>query len=86
MQKENYELSNHAKEVMEERNISYEILERTLFDPMLIEKDKFDSDLEHRLSSIPENENRVLRIIINILTIPIKVVTLFYDRRMRGKL
>lgn len=53
---------------------------------MLIEKDKFDFDLEHRFRSIPENENRVLRVILNIITIPIKVVTLFYDRRMRGKL
>jgi hypothetical protein len=35
---------------------------------------------------IEENENRVLRVIVNIMSIPIKIVTLFFDRRMKGKL
>jgi hypothetical protein len=45
-----------------------------------------DSDLEHRLGKIDEFEGRVLRVIVNPQLEPIRVITAFFDRAMRGKL
>ncbi|SPD76312.1 conserved hypothetical protein [uncultured Desulfobacterium sp.] len=42
--------------------------------------------LEHRLAVISECENRVLRVIINPHTNPVRVITLFFDRKIRGKI
>ncbi|MDX1958342.1 MAG: DUF4258 domain-containing protein [Leptospiraceae bacterium] len=81
-----YELSEHAKLVIEERNISKIHLERTLQNPDLVYIDEMSLDLEHRFKVIQENENRVLHVIVNILSIPIRVVTVFFDRRMKNKL
>ena len=61
-------------------------MEQTLFEPKLKYVDEIQNELEHRLKPIEENENRVLRVIVNIMSIPIKIVTLFFDRRMKGKL
>lgn len=61
-------------------------MERTLFEPKLKYVDENQNELEHRLRPIEENENRVLRVIVNIMSFPIKIVTLFFDRRMKGKL
>jgi hypothetical protein len=71
---EEYELTNHVKVVMKERNIPIKYLEDTISEPMLIEVDKNDMNLQHRLKPIKENENRVLRVIINRVASPIKVV------------
>ncbi len=57
-----------------------------LASPQRIETDTTDPALEHRLAEISECENRVLRVIINPHTNPIRVVTLFFDRKIRGKL
>jgi len=81
-----YELTKHARDVLEERDIPIEFLERALKYPELIEPDRYDNDLEHRLIKIPENANRILRIIINIRATPIRIISVYYDRTMRGKL
>jgi hypothetical protein len=68
------------------RNIRLEWLERVIEQPQLIEVDAMDSDLEHRLGKIDEFEGRVLRVIVNPQLEPIRVITAFFDRAMRGKL
>jgi len=43
-----------------------------------------DSQLVHHLARIPEQENRVLRVVLNPLASPVRVVTAFFDRKMKG--
>ena len=81
-----YTLTQHTRNALTKRKIALEWLERTLADPMLVEPDLVDRDLEHRLAAIPERDNRVLRVIVNKSAKPTRVVTLFFDRKMRGRL
>ena len=81
-----YILTQHARDALAKRKIDVEWLERTLAHPKRIEPDKTDPALEHRLAIISERGDRVLRIIVNKSESPILVVTLFFDRKMRGRL
>jgi uncharacterized DUF497 family protein len=81
-----FELTQHARDALMKRNISMELLERVLALPQRIERDATDAMLEHRLAAISEHGDRVLRVIINRHTTPIRVVTLYFDRKMRGRL
>ena len=81
-----YELSQHALDVLEEREIPHVWLERIINSPQRIEPDPDDVALEHRLGRITEHENRVLRIVVNKTVRPIRIVTLYFDRAMRNKL
>jgi len=83
----NYALSKHAKKVLAEREIQLEWLERTLREPVLRRPDPDDSSLERRYWwAIPEFEGRVLRVLVNVAIEPVRVVSVFFDRSMRGKL
>jgi hypothetical protein len=83
----NYELTAHAQESLNKRNnIRLEWLERVLEQPQLVEADAVDSALEHRLGRIDEFDRRVLRVILNSQVEPVRVITVFFDRAMRGKL
>ena len=81
-----FELTQHAKETIEERKIPISYVERVIKNPELIHLDVNDTHLEHRLGVIEEYEDRVLRVIINKNTKPIKIITAYFDRKMRGKL
>jgi len=81
-----YTLTQHARDAMGKRNIPVEWLERVMEMPQARAPDAVDSDLEHRLAAIPEYQNRVLRVIVNLRIIPEKVVTMYFDRNMKGKL
>ena len=82
----NFKLTHHAENALAKRKIELEWLERVLAFPQRIEPDATDPMLEHRLAVISECENWVLRVIINPHTNPIRVITLFFDRKIRGKL
>ena len=82
----NYEMTEHAKDALAKRKILVEWLENALASPQRIEPDATDAALEHRLAVIPEHGNRVLRVVVNIQATPERVVTLFFDRKMKGKL
>jgi hypothetical protein len=81
-----FELTQHARDALVKREISMEWLERVLRFPQRTEPDGTDPMLEHRLGVIPEHGDRVLRAIINPHTTPIRVVTLYFDRKMKGRL
>lgn len=81
-----FELTKHAEDVILERKIPIDYIERVLDNPELKEIDANDMELTHYLLKIPENDNRVLRVIVNIKHIPTLVITAYYDRTMRGKL
>jgi hypothetical protein len=54
--------------------------------PTLVEADKNDRSLEHKLANIPDYGGRVLRVIINPNERPVLVITAYFDRNMKGKL
>jgi len=81
-----YQLSQHARDVLEEREVPVAWLERVLEAPQRVEPDPDDDELEHRLGRIAEHGNRVLRVVVNKTVRPARVVTLYFDRAMRNKL
>lgn len=81
-----YELTQHAQEVIAERGIRPEWLERVLESPGRTHNDPLDENLEHRFGKIKEYGNRVLRVVINKGSRPIRVVTAYFDRKMKEKL
>ena len=82
----NYTLSNHAKRVLAEREISIAWVERTLAEPELRQAEPGDPALERYFRRIPEFGGRILRVVVNVSTSPNHVVSVFFDRRMKGKL
>jgi hypothetical protein len=81
-----YELTDHARTAIAERGISRDWLERVMADPQKTEPDAQDANLEHRLGVIKEHDGRVLRVIINTGTDPVRVVTAYFDRAMRNRI
>ncbi|MGH9898473.1 MAG: DUF4258 domain-containing protein [Pyrinomonadaceae bacterium] len=82
----NYELTQHARDVMVERQILLEWLERVLARPELIEASTIDPKLESRFGRISEVDNRVLRVVVITQVVPERIVSVYFDRRMKGKL
>ncbi|MEP6663013.1 MAG: DUF4258 domain-containing protein [Verrucomicrobiota bacterium] len=79
-------MCQHAKDVLAEREIPVAWLERILNSPMKTEPDRDDAELEHHLGPIAEHGNRILRVVINKHANPVRVVTIYFDRAMKGKL
>jgi hypothetical protein len=82
----NYELTEHARHVLDERRISLVWMERVLTSPALIQPSPTDPDLENRFGGIAEFGDRVLRVVVNTQVVPERVVSVYFDRRMKGKL
>ena len=81
-----YELTKHAHRAIEERGIAIEWMEQTLGSPELILPDPSDPTVEQRYRKIPEFAGRVLRVAVNVTVEPHRVVSVFFDRTMKGKL
>lgn len=81
-----YELSGHARTVISERGIQPEWVERVLDRPDLVREDRDDAELEHRLGVVKEHGGRVPRVMINKTTTPVRLVTAYFDRAMKGRL
>jgi hypothetical protein len=81
-----YVLTIHAADALGKRKIQREWLERALNTPGRTVPDPVDPALEHRLAIIPEHDNRVLRVLVNTHVNPVRVVTVYFDRTVRGKL
>ena len=75
------ELSIHYKEMLNERQIKPEWAEATLETPDRTER-KSDGTV-HYIKQIHENEERWLRVIVNEVVNPNKIITAFFDRRLR---
>jgi Domain of unknown function (DUF4258) len=81
-----YELTEHARESLRTRSvIRLEWIERVLTRPAGVEPDRVDPLLQHRLGRIDEYGGRVLRIVVNPSHTPVRVITVYFDRRMRGR-
>jgi hypothetical protein len=73
----------HAKNMLKERNIDSEWVDRTLSEPLFIEKR--EDGTTHYLKPIIENGERILRVVTISETNPWRIVTVFFDRRARRK-
>lgn len=81
-----YELSIHAAKAAAERELPLEWIERALFSPERTEPDRNDAEVEHRLRRIEEFGGRVLRVVVNFVVVPPRVVTVYFDRTQKRKL
>ena len=81
-----FELSIHAKRSILRRAIPLEWVERALMAPQKTENHEKDPDLKRHWKEIPEISNRVLHIVVNYSKNPVRIVTAYLDRGMRGKL
>jgi len=80
-------LSKHAQEKFsekfaEEARVDIELIRQTILGPDLTEKDKNDARLVHCIKKFGD---RYLRVIFKEEKEVIKVITFFYDRRMKKK-
>ena len=80
-----YELTDHAAGVIAERDIDITSVVRVLAKPDRTESDRSDPTLTHALGRIAERDDRVLRVVYNALVNPPRIVTIYFDRRQRGK-
>lgn len=81
-----YELSDHAREVILEREIETTWVVRILKQAERTEADRDDPELMHALGRIAERDDRVLRVVYNPSVNPPRIVTVYFDRRQRGRI
>ena len=80
------EFTKHALHAMTERAIPMEWVEWVVAEPALRERDLDDPEVERFFRRIPEQGERVLRVAVNTRVAPWRVVSVFFDRNMKGKL
>lgn len=78
--------TRHAARAMEERSITRAWVESTVAEPDLRTADPNDPEVERFFRRISEFGDRVLRVVVNTHVAPWRVVSVFFDRSMRGKL
>lgn len=77
------ELTQHAIDAMNERLIALEWVEDAVSEPELRTPDPADPELERFYRRIPPRDDRVLRVVVNTRFAPWRIVSVFFDRRMR---
>jgi len=80
---ERFVYSDHAKEMLRERNIESEWVERTIIDPDAVESDPKHADRVRAFRALPERDGRVLRVVYVGSGEAYRVITLFLDRSRR---
>ena len=77
------EFTRHAVQVMAEREIAVEWVERAVAGPTLRAPDPNDPEVERFYRRIPERDGRALRVVVNTHKAPWRVVSVFFDRNAR---
>ncbi|MFO8033864.1 MAG: DUF4258 domain-containing protein [Candidatus Bipolaricaulota bacterium] len=75
------ELSQHAKQVLRERSIDKTWVRKAIESPDRVETGEDGNT--HYIKSIAEQGERFLRVVVNTHVTPQRVVTAFFDRRLR---
>jgi Domain of unknown function (DUF4258) len=78
-----FQLSAHALYQMQERNIKASWLEETLSRPEQLLPIADAHGNTHYLKQIPDFGHRWLRVVVNPNVDPKRVVTIFFDRRVK---
>lgn len=73
--------TTHAKTMMQERLIQETWITSTVQEPDLVEERRDDE--RHFLKQIPGSGGKFLRVIVNPSVSPLRVITVFFDRRMQ---
>ena len=81
-----YALTEHARQVITARKIAIEWVERTLIKPALVQSDPGTAGLSRLYCPIVEMEGRVLRVVVDLQATPVRIISVFFDRTMKGKL
>ena len=79
-------MTQHARDVLQERQISVAWMERALRQPALNLPSQSDPSVESRFVRIPEFGNRAPRVVVNKQAVPERVISVYFDRGMKGKL
>lgn len=82
--REPIQFTPHALEMLKERGIAKEWVDRALASPAQTET-RADGTV-HYLSPVPERGGRVLRVVVNPEHDPPLVVTVFFNRRVGRKI
>lgn len=80
---ESVEYSKHAQDIIKERNINEEWVSQTINFPDYFEKGIDYND--HYFKAIEEFGGRFLHVIVNPHVSPKRIITAFFDRRVKGK-
>ena len=80
------EYTRHAAHAMDERMILRNWVESAVAEPTVRMPDPDDPEVERFFRRIPEHGDRVLRVAVNTRVAPWRVVSVFFDRSMRGEL
>ncbi len=80
------DFTRHAVHAMEERMIPREWVESAVAEPALRTSNPNDPEVERLFRRIHEQGDRVLRVAVNTRVAPWRVVSVFFDRSMRGEL
>ena len=75
--------TKHFAVVLRARDIKREWVNTTILQPDKVED--YDDGTRHYIKQIPEFNNRWLRVIVNVMSVPEKRVTAFFDRGLRRK-
>jgi hypothetical protein len=74
-----FEWSQHASEMVKERKLRQEWIIEAISHPESTEDHR---DSTHYIKRIPEHGHRYLRVVVNRNSIPKRIVTAFFDRRL----
>jgi hypothetical protein len=77
------DLSGHARDMLQERNISEEWVRPTVNTPDRTEEGTDNNT--HYVKAIPERGGRFLRVVVNPRVTPKRIATVFFDRRLRER-
>ena len=75
--------TQHFKDMLSERNIRIKWVDETLEMPDNTEE--HEDGTVHFLKKVQERDNRWLRVIVNNTSLPKKLITAFFDRRLKRK-
>jgi hypothetical protein len=76
-----YQFSQHANEMLKERNIQEAWVKLALEDPE--RQEMMEDGTVHYVRAIEEYGGRYLRVVVNPAAKPKRILTVFFDRRIR---
>ncbi|MBI2934268.1 MAG: DUF4258 domain-containing protein [Chloroflexi bacterium] len=74
-----FELSEHARDMLKERKIADSWIQSTIENPD--RRNLGEDGNMHYFKTIPEYGSRVLHLVVNPDVVPMRIVTVFFDRR-----
>jgi hypothetical protein len=76
----------HDVQLVDGQVASVPCLEQVLDSPELVEVDPTDPELTHLVGRIKEHGNRALRVVFNNSAKPVRIVTVYFDRKLKDRL